>query len=54
MNFANVAKTMATRTYTENGGAAWDRTGGGSLLDLFANIGGMRKRTDGDSKFYII
>lgn len=48
IRFTDVANSMATRTYTENGGRAWDRSGGGSLLDLFANIGGMRKRDDGD------
>lgn len=46
--FADVAKTMGQITYTENGARAWDRSGGGNLLDLFANIGGMRKRIDGD------
>lgn len=48
MNFADVAKTMGNYTYTENGALAYNKTGGGSLLDLFANIGGMRKRDDAD------
>lgn len=48
MNFATMAKAAADYTYTENGGRAFSTSGGGSLLDLFANIGGMRKRDDRD------
>lgn len=48
MNFATMAKAAADYTYTENGGRAFSTSGGGSLLDLFANIGGMRKRSDLD------
>ena len=48
MNFATMAKAAADCTYTENGGKAFSTTGGGSLLDLFANIGGMRKRDELD------
>ena len=46
--FANVMREMGTMTLTENGGKAFSTTGGGALLDLFANIGGMRGRSDAD------
>ena len=48
MNFATMAKAAADYTFTENGALAFNTSGGGSLLDLFANIGGMRKRSDLD------
>ena len=48
MNFAEMFGNLGETVYTENGALAYNRSGGGSLLDLFANIGGMRKRTDGD------
>jgi hypothetical protein len=44
MNFAEAFKNEADKTYTENNGRAFNTTGGGDLLDLFANIGGMRNR----------
>ena len=46
-NFANAFGRMADMTATENGGRAF-RTTGSSLLDLFANIGGMRNRATTD------
>lgn len=48
MNFAEAFKNEADKTYTENGGCAFNTTNGGDLLDLFANIGGMRNRPDSD------
>lgn len=48
MNFAETFKNEADKTYTENGGRAFNTTNGGDLLDLFANIGGMRNRPDSD------
>lgn len=46
-NFANVFGRISDVTYTENGGKAF-RTTKSDLLDLFANIGGMRKRDEAD------
>lgn len=43
-NFVNAAKSMANQTLTENGGLAYSSTNGGALLDIYAKIGGMRKR----------
>ena len=43
-NFVNAAKAMSNQTRTENGGIAYSTTKGGALLDLYAKIGGMRKR----------
>ena len=43
-NFVNAAKAMSNQTRTENGGLAYSSTNGGALLDLYAKIGGMRKR----------
>lgn len=48
MNFAEAFKNEADKTYTENHGRAFNTTNGGDLLDLFANIGGMRNRPDSD------
>lgn len=46
-NFANAFGRMADMTKTENGGRAFSTTGS-ALLDLFANIGGMRNRDTSD------
>ena len=46
-NFANTFNRMADMTETENGGRAFSTTGS-TLLDLFANIGGMRNREMSD------
>lgn len=46
-NFANVFGRISDVTPTENGGKAF-RTTKSSLLDLFANIGGMRQRDEND------
>lgn len=48
MSFADMFKNEAIKTYTENGGRCFNTTDGGDLLDLFANIGGMRNREDID------
>lgn len=47
-NFAQEVRAQADRTFTENMGVAYKSTNGGDLLDLFANIGGMRNRADSD------
>lgn len=47
MSFINGLKEEANITYTENGGRAVS-TSGSALLDLFANIGGMRERNASD------
>ena len=44
MNFSDVIKENATRTYTENGAKAYNTTGD-KLLDLFATVGALRTRT---------
>lgn len=46
-NFANVFGRISDVTPTENGGKAF-RTTKSSLLDLFANVGGMRQRDEND------
>jgi hypothetical protein len=43
-NFANAMRVQSNQTRTENGGIAYSTTKGGALLDLYAKIGGMRKR----------
>ena len=43
-NFANAMRVQSNQTLTENGGIAYSTTKGGALLDLYAKIGGMRKR----------
>ena len=48
MNFADMFKNEADKTYTENGGLAYKSTNGGDLLDLYANLGGMRRRDESD------
>ena len=47
MSFAENLKRTSELTYTENGARCVNTTGS-ALLDLFANIGGMRKRDDND------
>ena len=42
--FVDVFKNEANTTLTENGGKAY-KTTGSDLLDLFANVGGMRERS---------
>lgn len=44
MNFSDIIKENATRTYTENGAKAYNTTGD-KLLDLFATVGALRTRT---------
>ena len=44
MNFSEVIKENATRTYTENGAKAYSTTGN-KLLDLFSTVGALRTRT---------
>lgn len=44
MNFSEVIKENATRTYTENGAKAYNTTGD-KLLDLFSTVGALRTRT---------
>ena len=46
-NFASLFNRISDVTPTENGGKAF-RTTKSSLLDLFANIGGMRQRDEND------
>ena len=46
-NFASLFNRMSDVTSTENGGKAF-RTTGSDLLNLFANIGGMRRRDTED------
>ena len=52
MNFAQTAKTNATMKYTENGAVAYSTTKN-AVLDLFAEIGSLRPRTEAEitSKF---
>ena len=45
MNFANAVKTNTNTKYTENGARAYSTTGK-ALLDLFAQIGALRPRTE--------
>ena len=45
MNFANAVKTNTNAKYTENGARAYSTTGK-ALLDLFAQIGALRPRTE--------
>lgn len=45
MNFANAIKTNTNAKYTENGARAYSTTGK-ALLDLFAQIGALRPRTE--------
>ena len=45
MNFANAVKTNINAKYTENGARAYSTTGK-ALLDLFAQIGALRPRTE--------
>lgn len=45
-NFTDMAKTLSNTKYTENGAIAYQSTNGGTLLDLFGTIGGMRGRID--------
>lgn len=45
MNFANAVKTNTNAKYTENGAHAYSTTGK-ALLDLFAQIGALRPRTE--------
>ena len=47
MNFAQTAKTSAQIKTTENGAMAYDTTNN-ALLDLFAQIGALRPRTEGE------
>lgn len=48
MSFADVMRNRANETLTENGAIAYNSTKGGAVLDLFAKIGGMRKRNEQD------
>ena len=48
MNFAEMFKNEADKTCTENGGLSYRSTNGGDLLDLYANLGGMRRRDESD------
>ena len=45
MNFANAVKSNSNTKYTENGARAYSTTGK-ALLDLFAQIGALRPRTE--------
>ena len=45
MNFANAVKTNTNTKLTENGARAYSTTGK-ALLDLFAQIGALRPRTE--------
>ena len=45
MNFATAAKTNSNTKLTENGAFAYDTTGK-ALIDLFAQIGALRPRTE--------
>jgi hypothetical protein len=47
MNFAQTAKQNATMKLTENGAHAYSTTKN-PVLDLFAEIGSLRPRSEGD------
>ena len=47
MNFAQTAKNTATMKLTENGAVAYSTTDN-ALLDLFAQIGALRPRTEAE------
>ena len=47
MNFAQTAKQNATHKFTENGAMAYNTTTN-ALLDLFAQIGALRPRSEGE------
>ena len=47
MNFANAIKSNSNTKYTENGARAYSTTGK-ALLDLFAQIGALRPRTENE------
>lgn len=42
-NFADVMRTKANETLTENGAVAYRSTNGGALLDLYAKAGSLRR-----------
>jgi len=46
-DFANMLKTLSSVSSSENGAQVYNTTGT-AMLDLFANIGGMRGRPDSD------
>lgn len=46
-DFADTMRKMGDITTTENGGRSF-KTTGSAMLDMFANIGGMRKRSEED------
>ena len=48
MNFATAMKTNAQSKLTENGAYAYNTTNQSGLLDLFAQIGALRPRTDAE------
>lgn len=48
MSFVDVMRNMANQTLTENGAIAYNSTKGGAVLDLYAKLGGMRKRSEQD------
>ena len=47
MNFAETAKNVSHIKQTENGAMAYDTTNN-ALLDLFAQIGALRPRSEGE------
>lgn len=49
MNFAQIAKNIANQKYTENGAIAYSTTDN-ALLDLFAQIGALRSRSEDEIK----
>lgn len=53
MNFAQTAKTVGTTKLTENGAMAYSTTTN-PLLDLFAQIGSLRPRSEGEIKNKIV
>lgn len=48
MNFAQAMYREGSVKTTENGAFAYETTGNGALLDLFAQIGALRPRTEAE------